>query len=79
MDKGRWYNGTVNVTASGLVCQAWTDNYPQQHERSPLVFPELLGAENYCRNPGAEEEKPWCYTTVLEKRWEFCDVPQCGQ
>ncbi|XP_076462924.1 tyrosine-protein kinase transmembrane receptor Ror2-like [Babylonia areolata] len=75
---GQWYNGTVNVTSSGLACQAWTANYPQQHERSPLVFPELRGAENFCRNPGSEEDRPWCYTTLLEKRWEFCDVPKCG-
>ncbi|KAL8598635.1 hypothetical protein ACOMHN_013518 [Nucella lapillus] len=75
---GQWYNGTVNVTSSGLACQPWTDNYPQQHERSPLVFPELIGAENYCRNPGSEEDRPWCYTMVLEKRWEFCPVPKCG-
>ncbi|KAL8574877.1 hypothetical protein ACOMHN_003437 [Nucella lapillus] len=76
-NRGRWYNGTVNMTASGLICQAWADNFPQQHERSPLVFPELVGAENFCRNPGSEEERPWCYTTVLEKRWEFCDISKC--
>ncbi|XP_070196549.1 tyrosine-protein kinase transmembrane receptor Ror2-like [Littorina saxatilis] len=78
VDKGRWYNGTVNVTESGIACQAWTDNYPQQHERSPKVFPELLDSENYCRNPGEEEARPWCYTMRPAKRWEYCDIPLCG-
>nr|KAG5714076.1 hypothetical protein BaRGS_020404 [Batillaria attramentaria] len=74
---GRWYNGTVNRTSSGLACQAWADNSPQEHERSPLVFPELIGGENYCRNPGSEEARPWCYTMDPHRRWEFCDIPQC--
>lgn len=76
---GRWYNGTVNRTSSGLACQAWSDNSPQEHERSPGVFPELQGGENYCRNPGNEEERPWCYTMDPRVRWEFCDIPKCGK
>ncbi|XP_059898409.1 plasminogen [Gadus macrocephalus] len=31
---------------------------------------------NYCRNPDGEP-KPWCLTTSLSKRWEYCDIPQC--
>ncbi|VDH97333.1 Hypothetical predicted protein [Mytilus galloprovincialis] len=35
--------------------------------------------ENYCRNPDREPEGPWCYTMDPRKRFEYCDVPFCGQ
>lgn len=79
VDRGRWYNGTVNVTAKGIPCQPWEDNQPHQHDRPPQIFTELMGAENYCRNPGGEEERPWCYTMDKLTRWEFCDIPHCGK
>ena len=22
---------------------------------------------------------PWCYTTDLDLRWEYCDIPKCGK
>lgn len=74
---GQWYNGTVNVTKSGIPCQAWDRQYPHAHQRLPSVFPSLQGGENYCRNPGSEENQPWCYTTDNLKRWELCDIPKC--
>lgn len=74
---GQWYNGTVNVTKSGIPCQAWDRQYPHAHQRLPSVFPSLQGGENYCRNPGSEEKQPWCYTTDNLKRWELCDIPKC--
>ncbi|CAG5125856.1 unnamed protein product, partial [Candidula unifasciata] len=77
VEKGRWYNGTVSVTKSGLTCQAWLEVSPQKHDRSPLIFPELVGAENFCRNPGGEESQPWCYTTDIQYRWEICDIDPC--
>ncbi|XP_052776921.1 muscle, skeletal receptor tyrosine protein kinase-like [Mya arenaria] len=78
--RGRWYNGTVNVTRSGRPCQRWELDTPQKHKRKPDVYRELEGAENYCRNPGAEEVSPWCYVDldVPGLRWELCDIPQCG-
>ena len=33
--------------------------------------------ENFCRNP-TTDQKPWCYTTDPNKRWEFCDLPVCA-
>ncbi|BFZ16322.1 hypothetical protein BsWGS_19361 [Bradybaena similaris] len=77
MERGRWYNGTVRFTKSGIPCQAWLDMSPHKHDRSPLIFPELIGAENFCRNPGGEESQPWCYTTSTESRWEVCDINMC--
>ncbi|XP_067288700.1 muscle, skeletal receptor tyrosine-protein kinase [Pseudorasbora parva] len=78
-DKGRFYQGTQNVTASAIPCQQWNQQYPHQHRLSVDVIPELRNAENYCRNPGGESDRPWCYTTNPNVRWEYCRVPKCGE
>ncbi|XP_047514310.1 tyrosine-protein kinase transmembrane receptor Ror2 [Pieris napi] len=75
---GRFYQGSMNVTETGLSCQAWESQYPHQHTRPPLIFPEVQNATNYCRNAGGEERKPWCYTMDPTVRWEYCDVPLCA-
>lgn len=81
MGRGRWYNGTMNITRSGKPCQHWSKNTPQKHKRPPEVFEELEDSYNHCRNPGGEEEAPWCYinSDVPGERWELCDVPACGE
>ncbi|XP_033737109.1 muscle, skeletal receptor tyrosine protein kinase-like isoform X2 [Pecten maximus] len=76
--RGQWYNGTLNVTRSGKACQAWAASFPHTHRRPPSVFPTLQNSENYCRNPGAEESSPWCYTMEKHSRWELCDIPKCA-
>uniref|UniRef100_A0A8D0E761 receptor protein-tyrosine kinase n=1 Tax=Salvator merianae TaxID=96440 RepID=A0A8D0E761_SALMN len=76
---GLTYQGSVNVTASGIPCQKWSEQVPHSHRKTPLVFPELSNAENYCRNPGGENERPWCYTKDSSVKWEFCNVPPCGE
>ena len=75
---GKYYIGKINVTRSGRSCQAWASQHPHQHNRLPEVFPTLVEAENYCRNPGGEESSPWCYTQDIGKRWEPCNIPKCG-
>lgn len=75
--RGRFYQGTVNVTSHGLPCQKWDSQEPHNHFRPPLVFPEVQNAENYCRNAGGEEPTPWCYTTNTSVRWQRCDIPVC--
>ncbi|KAK8763764.1 hypothetical protein V5799_033625 [Amblyomma americanum] len=75
--RGRFYQGAVNVTKSGIPCQRWSVQEPHHHNRPPMVFPEVLNSENYCRNAGGEEPMPWCYTTDPRKRWEHCSIPQC--
>ncbi|KAG8130471.1 hypothetical protein E2320_017101, partial [Naja naja] len=49
---GVTYEGSVNVTASGLPCQKWSVQVPHAHRKTPEIFPELFNAINYCRNPG---------------------------
>ncbi len=38
---GRYYVGDVNVTSQGIPCQAWEQQSPHEHTRSPQVFPTL--------------------------------------
>lgn len=77
-ERGRFYQGIVNVTVAGIPCQKWNKTTPHFHRLSPEVIPELKNSENYCRNPGGESERPWCYTTDRTVRWEYCNVPHCG-
>nr|CAD7569098.1 unnamed protein product [Timema californicum] len=76
--RGRFYQGTVNVTKYGLPCQYWDSQEPHSHYRPPDVFPEMKNAENYCRNAGGEEPSPWCYTLDPAVRWQRCDIPICA-
>ncbi|XP_028418130.1 uncharacterized protein LOC114543270 [Dendronephthya gigantea] len=41
------------------------------------TYPELNNAKNYCRNPKNSGQRPWCFTTDRNKRWEYCDIPKC--
>lgn len=74
---GRGYNGTINVTRGGLPCQRWDINYPHQHLLGYEDYPEIDGGHNYCRNPGERGDRPWCFTTDPEHRWDYCNIPEC--
>uniref|UniRef100_A0A665U641 receptor protein-tyrosine kinase n=1 Tax=Echeneis naucrates TaxID=173247 RepID=A0A665U641_ECHNA len=78
-NKGRFYQGSVNVTRSGIPCQPWSQQVPHQHRLSVDVIPELNNSDNHCRNPGEISDKPWCYTTNPNIRWEYCGVLQCEE
>jgi receptor tyrosine kinase len=75
--RGRFYQGKVNVTKDGLACQRWDSQKPHSHNSPPDIFPELKNSENFCRNAGGEENKPWCFTTNSTVRWQHCDIPRC--
>jgi hypothetical protein len=76
---GSDYRGSKNKTKSGKECQAWDSQFPQQHTRTHLNFPDGgLGGHNFCRNPDGETA-PWCYTTDPVLRWEYCNIGQPWQ
>ena len=68
------YRGKLSTTNKGRTCQAWSVLTPHHHKFQR----ELLTEKNYCRNPDNTSGGPWCYTTDVSQRWEFCDVPYCG-
>jgi len=76
--RGRYYQGYLNQTKSGLPCQKWDSDTPHSHSRPPMVFPEVQDSENFCRNAGGEEPTPWCYTMDSGVRWQHCDIPVCA-
>ena len=77
---GRGYQGGIGVTVSGLPCQQWSVQAPQKHIITPSTYvDDLKDSSVYCRNPGGLGERPWCYTTDLRTRWEYCNIPQCGK
>ena len=59
-----------------LPCQAWSDSSPWHHTYTTERWPGAgLGGHNFCRNPGALREAPWCYTVDYPAtRWALCDV-----
>lgn len=72
------YRGFIGVTTSGKTCQAWDAQEPHEHTNTPDKKPGF-GLEDgaYCRNSDGSE-RAWCYTTDPEVRWDYCDVPECG-
>lgn len=47
---------------------------PHSHLFSPERYAELKG-HNHCRFlGGVRQEKPWCYTSDLAMRWDWCDI-----
>ena len=43
-----------------------------------LQHTELLGGHNFCRNPGNQMGKPWCF--VDDKKTKMvCNVKLCGK
>ncbi|XP_052067900.1 plasminogen-like isoform X3 [Mytilus californianus] len=72
IDGKAFYNGTRSITGSGITCQRWESNYPHV----PKQWPTGRGNKNYCRNPD-EDDRPWCYTTDPDLRWEYCEIELC--
>jgi hypothetical protein len=71
------YRGTMAQTADGTPCQAWDSQFPHAHSNTPEQVENAGLESNYCRNPDGEPVA-WCYTTDPNNRWDFCDVPACG-
>ena len=75
-DLGINYNGTINVTVSGIPCQYWDSDIPHLHPITSF-FRYYLEGHNYCRNPEGRGKQPWCYTSNSSVRWEYCNVSRC--
>ena len=83
---GEEYIGTENKTEGRIACQAWTSQFPHEHEyaNNQLFFtPTVIEHHNYCRSPFVGQDwqstAPWCYTQDPQVRWQFCDIPPCGK
>ena len=79
--RGKEFCGQLSRSKTGKTCQRWDSQFPHKHSLDPSRFPEasLKDAANYCRNPDDDTGGPWCYTTDTNKKWEHCDVTQCGK
>ena len=71
------YRGSIAMTESGRECQRWDSQEPHEHTRTTENFPNAGLEASYCRNPD-DEPRAWCYTTDADKRWEYCEIPTCG-
>lgn len=71
------YRGDVKVTESGNTCQFWVYDQAVLERNTPFdrLWDGLAGS--YCRNPGGERAKPWCYVAGAETGWEYCNVETC--
>jgi len=71
---GADYRGQVATTESGVQCQAWSEQMPQQHTHTHANWPRSgLGGHHFCRNPDGGD-RPWCFTVDAQTRWEYCQV-----
>jgi hypothetical protein len=77
VEKGESYPGLADTTETGRKCQNWLSQEPHTHSYGPADTG--LGNHQYCRNPGASKDKPWCYTLDSSKEWEYCKIPQCPE
>ena len=59
--KGEDYRGRLDYTKSGAMCQPWNTKYPHYHNYTLYGNNDSLGRHNWCRNPGGEKERPWCF------------------
>nr|XP_036226416.1 tyrosine-protein kinase transmembrane receptor Ror [Bactrocera oleae] len=73
-ENGAGYRGTLAWSSTGKTCLRWSWLMKEISD-----YPELAG-QNYCRNPGNVEERPWCFVDdkSFEKSIELCDIPKCA-
>ncbi|KAJ8270711.1 hypothetical protein GJAV_G00118370 [Gymnothorax javanicus] len=77
--KGDDYRGPTSMTVSGVICQAWSAMTPHHHRSfTPATHPDKGLESNQCRNPDGDVNGPWCYTTDPNKKWDYCQIPDCS-
>uniref|UniRef100_A0A8C2WPB7 Plasminogen n=1 Tax=Cyclopterus lumpus TaxID=8103 RepID=A0A8C2WPB7_CYCLU len=76
---GDTYRGPTSITILGVTCQAWSAQSPHQHTSFTTQSHPTRGLEgNKCRNPDGDVNGPWCYTTDRNKKWDYCQIPDCA-
>ncbi|XP_035693586.1 apolipoprotein(a)-like [Branchiostoma floridae] len=75
---GESYRGTLAITSSGRLCQAWGAQKPHSHRYTVSNYPNSGLDKNFCRNPKGEHHTVWCYTTDPDMKYESCALPECG-
>ncbi|XP_063682414.1 uncharacterized protein LOC134817206 [Bolinopsis microptera] len=74
---GQDYRGKVSETVGGSTCQNWSSNFPHVHGYDSDDYSWAgIGDHNYCRTPD-KGGRPWCYTSSVFTRWDYCDIPIC--
>uniref|UniRef100_A0A3Q4BED3 Prothrombin n=1 Tax=Mola mola TaxID=94237 RepID=A0A3Q4BED3_MOLML len=78
--RGEHYEGNINITKSGKLCQQWKSSFPHPIIREfNASEPNSILQENFCRNPDNRPEGPWCFTTDPTVQKEACKVPICEE
>ncbi|XP_029532643.1 plasminogen [Oncorhynchus nerka] len=76
---GGTYRGPTSMTMLGVTCQRWSSQSPHQHSSfNPESHPDKGLESNNCRNPDNDVNGPWCYTTDRNKKWDYCQIPDCA-
>uniref|UniRef100_A0A3Q3XDI1 Plasminogen n=1 Tax=Mola mola TaxID=94237 RepID=A0A3Q3XDI1_MOLML len=76
---GKTYRGPTSFTILGVTCQAWSAQSPHKHNSfTPETHPSDDLEGNSCRNPDNDVNGPWCYTTDRNKKWDYCQIPDCA-
>uniref|UniRef100_A0A8C7JTR5 Plasminogen n=1 Tax=Oncorhynchus kisutch TaxID=8019 RepID=A0A8C7JTR5_ONCKI len=76
---GGTYRGPTSMTMLGVTCQRWSSQSPHQHASfNPESHPDKGLESNNCRNPDNDVNGPWCYTTDRNKKWDYCQIPDCA-
>ena len=70
-NNGIGYTGRVNRTITGAKCRPWFEN----HYINNITYPTLVS--NYCHNTQGLHPKPWCYTSIDRREWDYCPLEKC--
>eukprot|EP00435_Cladocopium_sp_Y103_P051928 s261_g16.t1 len=72
---GSTYTGVQYRTKNGYACETWGSGVAASY--TSTTYSNLVGANNYCRNPYLTTDTNrastiWCFTTDPTLRWEEC-------
>lgn len=67
--------GDLSETRTGSQCRRWETIMDFTDDD----FPDLSAkkARNFCRNPSADPNGPWCYIHSAKEKKESCNIPLC--